>query len=147
MATWSDGDLVRWRHGLYGWQVHRHWYSRKALLLHAALVAVTSLCLAAGWWQVGRARSGNLLSYGYAVEWPVFAVVAGIFWWQLIHDAPKEPGSPTSEPPADPLAPGASRPPRRRREESPQLQAYNDDLTALAARGKPKTWRNPKGLP
>jgi len=120
--------------------VGRHWYSRKALLLHLAVVTVVSLCLIAGWWQVDRARSGNLLSYGYAIEWPVFAVVAGIFWWQLIHDRPNENAVP-------PVLGTRRGPPRRRDEEGPQLRAYNDDLSALAARGRPKTWRNPKGLP
>jgi len=126
--------------------VGRHWYSGKALLLHLAVVTVVSLCLLAGWWQVDRARSGNLLSYGYAVEWPVFAVVAGIFWWQLVHDQANDPGS--KGPRHAPLRAGPPRGPRRRRDqESPQLRAYNDDLSALAAKGRPKTWRNPKGLP
>ncbi len=111
-------------------------------MLHLAFVTVASGCLLAGWWQVERARSGNLLSYGYAVEWPVFAVVAGIFWWQLVHDHPND----------DDTVPETSRrasfgPQRQRQDESPQLRVYNDDLSALATRGRPKTWRNPKGLP
>jgi len=126
--------------------VGRHWYSGKALLLHLAVVTVVSLCLLAGWWQVNRARSGNLLSYGYAIEWPVFAFVAGIFWWQLVHDQVRAPDSETTGP--APPAPGAPQgSPRRRDHESPQLRVYNDDLSELAAKGRPKTWRNPKGLP
>jgi len=128
--------------------VRERWFCRKALLLHLALVVTASACLLAGWWQVNRARSGNVLSYGYAVEWPVFAGVAGLFWWQLIHDHRNDADPQMSQSPFARLAPGPSqRPPRRREEESPQLRAYNDDLSALAARGKPKTWRNPKGLP
>ncbi len=118
------------------------------MVLHLAVVNVVSLCLVAGWWQVNRARSGNLLSYGYAIEWPVFAAIAGIFWWQLIHDHRGEAGPQTSRPSSGGPGPGACRMPRRRADdESPQLQAYNDDLSALAATGRPKTWRNPKGLP
>jgi DNA-binding transcriptional regulator of glucitol operon len=133
---------------LYGSCVRRRWFSGKALLLHLALVAAASLCLLAGWWQVNRAMSGNLLSYGYAIEWPVFAVIAGFFWWQLIHEHPKDAALQRSQPRSAPLGAGTShKPERRREEESPQLQAYNDDLSALAARGRPKTWRNPKGLP
>jgi len=128
--------------------VHRRWYSGKALLLHLAFVTVASLCLLAGWWQVDRARSGNLASYGYAVEWPVFAVVAGYFWWQLIHDGPNHEAATSSQ---SHQAPGAAAKPegnqRRRDEESPALRSYNDALSALAAEGRPKTWRNPKGLP
>jgi DNA-binding transcriptional regulator of glucitol operon len=117
-------------------------------LLHVAVVAVAVPCLLAGWWQVDRARSGNLLSYGYAIEWPVFAGVAVLFWWQLIHDHRDDTDPETSPPGPGASEPGASRGPQRRREEeSPQLQAYNDDLSMLAASGRPKTWRNPKGLP
>jgi hypothetical protein len=36
--------------------------------------------LALGWWQIGRAAGGNLLSWAYAVEWPVFAGFV-IFVW------------------------------------------------------------------
>lgn len=31
--------------------------------------------------------------------------------------------------------------------ESPELVAYNEYLKALAAGGRKKTWRNPRGLP
>ena len=34
--------------------------------------------------------SGNTLSYAYSVEWPIFAVIAVIGWWQLIHEDPAE---------------------------------------------------------
>ncbi len=33
---------------------------------------------------------GNTLSYLYSVEWPAFAVVAGIGWWQMFHDTPED---------------------------------------------------------
>jgi DNA-binding transcriptional regulator of glucitol operon len=33
-----------------------------------------------GWWQIDRARDGNALSFGYAVEWPVFAAFAVWVW-------------------------------------------------------------------
>jgi len=33
---------------------------------------------------------GNTLSYLYSVEWPAFAVVAGIGWWQMFHDTPAD---------------------------------------------------------
>ncbi|MGI8778375.1 MAG: hypothetical protein ACR2LJ_13555 [Acidimicrobiales bacterium] len=129
--------------------MHRRWYSGKALLLHLAFVTVAPLCLFAGWWQVNRARSGNLASYGYAVEWPVFAVVAGYFWWQLIHHRPNDEAAKVLQ---SHQARGAMGEPeggqqRRRDEESPALRSYNDALSALAAEGRPKTWRNPKGLP
>jgi hypothetical protein len=57
-------------------------------MLHAAFLVIASGCLIAGWWQVHRAMQGNTLSYLYSVEWPAFAVVAGIGWWQMFHDTP-----------------------------------------------------------
>ncbi len=59
-------------------------------MLHVAFVVIASGCLIAGWWQVHRAMQGNTLSYLYSVEWPAFAVVAGIGWWQMFHDTPED---------------------------------------------------------
>jgi hypothetical protein len=59
-------------------------------MLHAAFIVIASGCLIAGWWQVHRAMQGNTLSYLYSVEWPAFAVVAGIGWWQMFHDTPED---------------------------------------------------------
>ena len=109
-------------------------------------------CLFAGWWQVHRALSGNLLSYFYSFEWPLFAVLGAIAWWQLIHDVPlpRKPGEtvkakrswlhrdeyvPTTELNWD------------ERLETPELQAYNAYLKSLATGGSRKTWGNPRGLP
>lgn len=70
---------------------HR-WLSRRALLLHLALVIWFPGCLIAFWWQVHRAFSGNGLSYLYSVEWPVFAVTGVWAWWQLVHTDPEAVG-------------------------------------------------------
>ena len=59
-------------------------------MLHVAFVIIATACLFAGWWQVHRAMQGNTLSYLYSVEWPAFAVVAGIGWWQMFHDTPED---------------------------------------------------------
>ncbi len=37
-------------------------------------------------WQLGRALSGNTLSWAYTFEWPLFAGYAVYVWWQLVHD-------------------------------------------------------------
>ena len=62
----------------------------RALLLHAAFLSIAAGCLTAGWWQVHRALQGNTLSYLYSIEWPAFVVVAGIGWWQMVHDTPED---------------------------------------------------------
>ena len=59
-------------------------------MLHAAFLSIAAGCLTAGWWQVHRALQGNTLSYLYSVEWPAFIVVAGIGWWQMVHDTPED---------------------------------------------------------
>lgn len=59
-----------------------------------------------GWWQIGRARAGNLLSLGYAIEWPVFAAFV-IFVWireirlELRGGAPPPPRRPARPVPED----------------------------------------------
>ena len=50
------------------------------VIRHVTVVILVVSFLALGWWQVTRAVAGNLLSYAYAVEWPVFAGFA-IFVW------------------------------------------------------------------
>jgi hypothetical protein len=106
----------------------------------------------AGWWQVNRALSGNLLSYFYSIEWPIFAVLGVVAWWQLVHDqplasdyeAPREVRRSwlhrDDEVPSRPLVWDEAL-------ESPELKAYNDYLRALSAGRARKTWRNPRGLP
>jgi hypothetical protein len=68
----------------------RQWVTPRSLLLHLAFVVIAGGCLVAAWWQVHRAMQGNTLSYLYSVEWPAFAVVAGIGWWQMFHDTPED---------------------------------------------------------
>ncbi|HET9059115.1 MAG TPA: hypothetical protein VFN61_04280 [Acidimicrobiales bacterium] len=141
--------------------MRQRWLSRRAFLLHFLLVTIAPGCLFAGWWQVHRALSGNLVSYFYSIEWPIFAVLAGVAWWQLLHDEER----PGLAAPARAEGEGQPRgrrswwhgseqapvtpPPLRwdRSQESPELAAYNDYLRSLAAGGRKKTWRNPRGLP
>ncbi len=48
--------------------------------MHLGVLVIVSGFLALGWWQINRAASGNTLSWGYAVEWPVFAAFVIWFW-------------------------------------------------------------------
>jgi len=143
------------------------WLSRRAAVLHVALVVWFPACLFAFWWQVHRAFDGNGLSYLYSVEWPVFALAGVWGWWQLVHTDPGTVGraaqarlaaadassaEPATTPatgsvgppgPPGPACTGQPVPPVRRREdEDPDLAAYNDRLARLAAEG-PKGWRRP----
>ncbi len=68
----------------------RKWFGPRALLWHLLVIVIVAGCLIAGWWQVHRAMAGNALSYAYSVEWPIFAIVAVVGWWQLIMEHPSE---------------------------------------------------------
>jgi hypothetical protein len=124
---------------------------------HVAMVVLVSGFLGLGWWQVSRAAGGNTLSWGYAIEWPVFAGFVLYVWWrELRHalgsadDAASGPGqadvtaspsaaAPTAAPGAAPM--GVRRPVRVVRvpaataddPDDPELAAYNRYLRWLNA--------------
>ena len=60
--------------------------SHSAMKLHLTLVAGWTLCGVAGWIEWRRALGGNTLSWAYAVEWPLFAVIGTWIWWRLLHE-------------------------------------------------------------
>jgi len=122
--------------------VSRRWTSRRALLLHLAVLIVAPGCLAAFWWQLHRALTGNDLSWAYCFEWPIFAVLAVIAWWQLVHDSPgsaEEATRPRVAPDVEPVSPLVPR--WRDADEDPELAAYNRWLGELASSGRRKSWR------
>ena len=55
-------------------------------MLHLLLVTIVPLCGIAFWWQLHQALDGNSLSWAYTIEWPCFAVLAVVGWWQLVHE-------------------------------------------------------------
>lgn len=89
-----------------------------------------------------------MLSYAYAIEWPAFAVVAFIGWWQFIHDDDREVirARRAAREATRASEQAALRRVRRVEEESAELREYNDYLETLAASRNPKTWRNPRGI-
>jgi DNA-binding transcriptional regulator of glucitol operon len=139
--------------------VRERWLSKRAVFLHLGVLVFVPGCTAAAWWQITRAQDGNGLSYLYAVEWPVFAILSVYFWWMFIHTdystvglkgMQKQQESPpaalvdvarTPEPAA--AIPATSVPLQidRSDEIDPELAAYNTRLAQLAGQG-PKTWRH-----
>jgi hypothetical protein len=65
------------------------------ILVHAGLVVLVIGFLLLGWWQINRARDGNALSFGYAIEWPVFAAFAIWVWAKEIRDVLRQHAGPT----------------------------------------------------
>lgn len=108
--------------------------------------------LGLGWWQVMRAQSGNLRSYGYAAEWPLFAGFLIFFWMRILRmeraaldrrrgeaeraEAAGDQWS-TADPSQDRLqdafAPWGPTPLAPELEPDPELDAYNAYLASLAA--------------
>ncbi len=50
------------------------------------MVLLVVAFLVLGWWQIGRARGGNALSFGYAIEWPAFAIFVIFVWYREIRN-------------------------------------------------------------
>ncbi|MGH9063790.1 MAG: hypothetical protein ACRD0L_07455 [Acidimicrobiales bacterium] len=128
--------------------LHR-WFSRRAVLLHLAVLVWSPGCVVAGWWQVTVAMSGNGLGWVYAIEWPVLAVFGVVVWWHLVTDDPDTVGARglqrarRAAQEAGQEEPSGTAAARRREVEDERLAAYNDYLEALATSGHRKTWRSP----
>jgi hypothetical protein len=138
--------------------VRERWLSGRAVALHLAVLVVVPGCVVAAWWQINRAQDGNQLSYVYSVMWPVFALLALVFWWMLIHTDYDNAGlkgmrrqqatdivtPPTSAATSTSPGPSSAAPEvsvGSAADEDPDLAAYNARLAGLAAKG-PKTWRH-----
>jgi hypothetical protein len=138
--------------------VRERWLSGRAVALHVAVLVIVPGCAIAAWWQINRAQDGNQLSYLYSVMWPVFALLAIIFWWMLIHtdyDAvglkgmrrqqatatvtPHVPDGVAASPAPSSVVPEVSLGPAA--DDDPELAAYNARLADLAVKGA-KTWRH-----
>jgi len=120
--------------------------SPRWLVRHAVAAGLVAAFLALGWWQVRRAAGGNVLSYAYAVEWPLFAAFVVALWTREVRaELRPRPPAPAPAPPVQPDARGyvpftASRPervpnpePASNPEPDPDLAAYNRYLAWLGA--------------
>lgn len=104
------------------------------ILVHLAAVVLVIAFLLLGWWQLRRAASGNLLSYGYAIQWPAFAVFVVFVWIKeirrILAGASERPdGASTSDPDARAGRP-VPRPARARRPEAGWDDSDDDELAA-----------------
>lgn len=57
----------------------------EAMKTHFTLFVGLALCVAAFWFELGRAEGGNELSWAYVFEWPLLAIFAVYMWWKLLH--------------------------------------------------------------
>jgi hypothetical protein len=82
--------------------VVRGLWTPKWVLVHVAVVVLVIVFLRLGWWQVTRAVDGNLLSFGYALQWPAFAVFVVFVWIKEMRGAGRRPAGSAAEPPVRP---------------------------------------------
>ena len=57
--------------------------SQQKRILNISLFIVVPFCLWAGWFEFGRAQSGNWRAWVYTFEWPFFAGVSFYLWRRL----------------------------------------------------------------
>jgi hypothetical protein len=114
------------------------------LAWHAFAVVAFIGMLWLGDWQFHRAIGGNALSWAYTFEWPIFAVLGGIFWVKTILDEWRGPdyiskkkaaaaaksGSAAAAMSLPGSQPGGANP-GSADEEDPELAAYNAYLAKL----------------
>jgi DNA-binding transcriptional regulator of glucitol operon len=78
------------------------------LARHALALVLATACGLLCWWQVTRALGGNLLSYGYALLWPVFGAFVIFIWVREMRVAVQ--GAPPAPAPTTGPAEGFGRP-------------------------------------
>ncbi|MFC4334399.1 hypothetical protein [Salininema proteolyticum] len=60
-----------------GW---RRLFTPAWIFLHVLAAILIPFFFGMGYWQLSRAQGGNALSWGYALEWPVFALFTLFLW-------------------------------------------------------------------
>jgi DNA-binding transcriptional regulator of glucitol operon len=110
----------------------RRLWTPKWLLVHACALILIVGMLWLGLWQMHRAASGNLLSYGYAVEWPAFAAFVVFVWVKEARAAVRQ-TEPAPEPEATPPPRPARTGPAYDDSADEELAAYNRYLAWLNA--------------
>lgn len=122
--------------------MRRKYFSLRAFGLHIALILWVSGCCYAAWWQVGRAVGGNQLSYIYAIEWPMFAVLGVLGWYALLNmeKVTEYQQRARREYEEKMRAQAEAAREAARAHEDPAMAAYNDHLAQLATRPKKRLW-------
>lgn len=103
------------------------------LLRHTALLVLTAAFLGLGWWQWNRAHEGNMLSWGYTFQWPLFALFALGLWIREIRaELNRGDGSPAEVVEEEPLSSPFTTPLNRATGDD-DTDAYNRYLSWLSA--------------
>ena len=62
--------------------------NKQKRILNISLFIVVPFCLWAGWFEFGRAQSGNWRAWVYTFEWPFFAFLAIYLYRRLTNGKP-----------------------------------------------------------
>lgn len=113
------------------------------MLVHLGVVVLVAAFLGLGWWQIGRARGGNALSFGYAIEWPFFAGFVIWVWVKEMRRVLRGTEAPPPVPADPPPPPEPARPRSTTRQQPRSGPAYDDtDDAELAAYNDYLAWLN-----
>jgi DNA-binding transcriptional regulator of glucitol operon len=99
--------------------------------LHSIAIVLIGIFMLAGWWQLVRAQGGNLQSWAYVIEWPMFAIFVVAMWVRMVRD---ELRGETNTDPGTVTPPGAAPSPEFAEiddEDDEELAAYNRRLARL----------------
>jgi DNA-binding transcriptional regulator of glucitol operon len=99
--------------------------------LHLIAIVLIGVFMLAGWWQLARAQGGNLQSWAYVIEWPMFAIFVVAMWVRMVRD---ELRGETNADPGTVTPPGAAPSPEIADiddEDDEELAAYNRRLARL----------------
>ncbi len=103
------------------------------LRLHAFLIVGLSICIAAGWIELNRARGGHEVAWVYTIEWPIFGVYGTYIWWRLYRDRRATTPAGRQPDPTGTEGAGSTAAPPRSSADDPELAAWQEYLTRLHA--------------
>jgi DNA-binding transcriptional regulator of glucitol operon len=120
----------------------RRFFTLGWLGLHATAIVLATVFLGFGWWQLQRAEGGNMRSWGYTFEWPLFAVFVIVMWIKMMYDelhdddggAGGEHDAEASDGPSAPVHVAAQD--AQNGQDDPELAAYNRYLARLNAEAR-----------
>lgn len=143
------------------WVNVRRLFTPRWLLRHGVMVVLVATCGALTRWQYLRATGGNLQSWGYTLQWPMFAGYVLAVWGKTVRDEIRSPRDPAGTPaPGSPLGgpeavrsglsagsgghfADASRPgPAERSDQAGTVVAQEDEDPDLAAYNRYLRWLN-----
>ena len=62
------------------------------------MVGLVTGMLGLGAWQLSRATGGNMLSWAYTIQWPIFAGFVVFIWWREVGRTLHGPTEPSPAP-------------------------------------------------